>query len=307
MFRKLRGSMAITVTQGSGAQEPDTWPPQAPCSPTLACSVEARLPSLRQLSASAFGLPKRECDDRKADASLMPSVQEEHLIVFDWDDTLCPTWWITRVMAAGLAHVDLGQRMVSDPKLATVLKAQKDLSDPNSKFRTELRAHALAVEALMRTARTLGHVSIVTLGSESWFKYSAVFFCGLDIPALLTELDIQVYFATVPQHVPQGMNIRVAAKRVVMAQALMDTYGRDTIRWSAFSIGDQPEESEALRLCCKECPHHRKLRPLCKTLTVPAEPLLEDLTENLSRLTGALPRLISHDRDVDWTLNAALA
>lgn len=262
------------------------------------------------LPSSSRGLPRRECDESRSVIGELRSpskeVQDDGIIIFDWDDTLCPTWWITRVMAVGLGHIELEERGAMDPKMCTVLKAKKDLALPDSKYRAQLSAHSRCVEMLLRTARTLGQVKIVTLGSQPWFEHSAVFFYGLDIPALLTELGITVYFATMPGYVPTGMNTKVAAKRMVMAEALVTHYGSGLVRWHAFSIGDQPEESEALKLCCRDCPHRWRRRPLCKTLTLTAEPLVEDLTQSLERLTPALRRLVVHDRDVDWTLSSAL-
>lgn len=277
-----------------------------PTSPTNAACPDSPAPVsvLGMLSASARGLPKREFDDGASNAI----GHEERVIVFDWDDTLCPTWWVTRVMADGLSHIVLDGRHVADPKLLTILRARKDLADPASKFRAHLMAHARCVEALLREARSLGHVRIVTLGSQPWFECSAVFFACLDIPALFKELDIEVYFATVPTDIPEGMNIKVEAKRIAMAECLTKHYGTNPvsgIRWNTFSVGDQPEEGEALKLCCESCPNRRWRQPLCKTLTLPVEPMLRDLTARLQRLTVALPHLVLHDRNAEWTLNSA--
>jgi len=231
--------------------------------------------------------------------------KEERLTIFDWDDTLCSTWWVTRVMSRELNHVRLDEP-VPDMKLETILKTRKDLASKNSKFRSRLQAHSSAVESLLRVARSLGRVHIVTLGSQPWFEHSAVFFAGLDVPALLRELDIEVFFAVVPSRIPEGMSVKLAAKRLVMAEAIVKTYGVGLARWDVLSVGDQPEEADALKLCCQDCPHRSRRRPLCKTLTLPVEPSLEDLSANLVRLSQELPRLVAHDRDADWTLKSAL-
>jgi len=279
-------------------------------SPTNASSPDSPVarssPWVGRIPASTLGLPKRDFDDSGVAGSLSaPISQDESVIIFDWDDTLCPTFWITRVMSCGLNHIELDDRNINDPKLITVLKAKKDLASPDSKFRAQLQAHSRIVEAVLRTARSLGQVRIVTLGSQPWFEYSAVFFAGLDIPALLKELDIEVYFATYPQNLPEGMNVKVAAKTNVMAECLTKHYGIASVRWNTFSIGDQPEERDALKLCCESCPHRRKKRPICKSLLLDTEPMLQDLTDSLERLAPALPRLVSHDRDADWTLDTA--
>ncbi|CAE8675905.1 unnamed protein product, partial [Polarella glacialis] len=101
------------------------------------------------------------------------------VIIFDWDDTLCPTWWIQKVMEPSLCRVAA------------------------STFYAALEAHARHVEAILRAAKKLGHVDIVTAGNKPWFELSAQYLRGVNVSALLKELDIVVYYAVIPNIVPE--------------------------------------------------------------------------------------------------------
>merc|ERR1719223_2297054 len=86
-----------------------------------------------------------------------------NVIIFDWDDTLLPTSEF--------------RRGASVPAV-------------------ELRQHAKLVERTLRAAKECGHVAIVTLSKNQWVTRSAdKFLPGLDMPKLLSELDILVYYA----------------------------------------------------------------------------------------------------------------
>lgn len=288
MFRALRGAKASSE---------ESRPNKSPNEATGMRKMFGRL------SAPSCG---PSSDDGRPDSPASPAAQGEIVTIFDWDDTLCPTWWITRVLSCGLNHVEL-ERVPNDAKLATVQKTKKELAMPTSQFRAPLEAHARAVEALLRAARSVSQVSVVTLGSQLWFENCSVFFPGLDVPALFRELGIQVYFAEIPAEVPAGTDCKVAAKRISMAECLIKHYGIACTRWNVLSVGDQPEECEALKLCCRECPHRRRSCPVCKTLTVEAQPMLQEMTDSLERLIPVFPRLVLHDRDADWTLSTAMS
>jgi len=101
------------------------------------------------------------------------------VLIFDWDDTLLPTSFITE----------------------NVVKEYKDIDEdsaiePDSPFYEELSAHAHLVEFVLRKATELTRVVIVTLSMDPWVAFSARHFLpGLDIERLLLELDIPVYYS----------------------------------------------------------------------------------------------------------------
>merc|ERR1719401_2321314 len=67
----------------------------------------------------------------------------EAVILFDWDDTLFPSWWRNAVMKPSLVRVDA------------------------SHYDEVLCSHARAVEAVLRSAREVAKVEIVTLANKA--------------------------------------------------------------------------------------------------------------------------------------------
>lgn len=246
------------------------------------------------------GDKSKQKDALEKTSDSISAVPDGNVIIFDWDDTICPTWWIWNVLAFAVNHIELEEPIPSDPKMQVILKTRNDLSQPTSRFCADLKEHARAVEALLRNSRSLGRVSIVTMGSPPWFEHSAVFFPGLDLPALLQELDISVHFAVIPEVIPPGVDIKVAAKRASITECLIRHYGIGNVRWNVLSVGDQPEEREALKLCCRACPHRLRLKPICKSYTVEPEPMLKDMTASLHRLALLMKQFVTHDKDADW-------
>ncbi|CAK0833388.1 unnamed protein product [Prorocentrum cordatum] len=94
------------------------------------------------------------------------------LIIFDWDDTLLPTTLLSRYWN-------------DDMSLSA------DFPDADA-----LTAHAHLVGFVLRTARRIARVAIVTNSMSPWVLSSGQrFLPGLDVEALLKELEIPVYYA----------------------------------------------------------------------------------------------------------------
>jgi len=94
------------------------------------------------------------------------------LIIFDWDDTLLPTTFLSRYW---------NDDMSLDP----------DFPDADA-----LTAHAHLVGFVLRTARRIARVAIVTNSRSPWVLSSGErFLPGLEVEALLNELEIPVYYA----------------------------------------------------------------------------------------------------------------
>jgi len=168
-------------------------------------------------------------------------------------------------------------------------------------FSKELQSLAKAVESLLRAARETAHVDIVTLGNRNWFDKSAQYLPGLEIKELFKELDITVYFAEVSLSCTEADRC-VAAKRVVMGECLMKRFGAGK-RWHAISIGDKDTERDALKACCHEYRRRLKRQPLCKTVMLPEEPMLDVLVSNLEHLRQQCGRMVALGQDFDWTVS----
>merc|ERR1719422_1141090 len=122
----------------------------------------------------------------------MFEASSEVVTIFDWDDTLMPTWYIKHVVEP----CTVGAR---DASLAI-----------DSPFYEQLCRHAEVVAETLRTAASLGRVAIVTLSKRGWVLDSAArFLPGLDIQQLVDALAIPIYYAT--EHVHSSIARRVRA------------------------------------------------------------------------------------------------
>jgi len=194
----------------------------------------------------------------------------------------------------------------------------------DSPFRPSLQEHAELVEALLRSARSLGRVALVTLSRRPWVHASAAqYLPGLDLQALLEELDITIYYAfehvhrslvriarnkeAVVEMLRSGTDVLAACKRGAMKQALRRLGGEAQRRHNVLSIGDSEIEQNALKDVLW---HERPREPvekqaLCKTMKLIEESGLEELGEQLHILRAWLPTMMTHRGDFDLSMEEA--
>eukprot|EP00440_Ansanella_granifera_P069244 gb/GFBE01075121.1/.p1 GENE.gb/GFBE01075121.1/~~gb/GFBE01075121.1/.p1 ORF type:complete len:568 (+),score=86.62 gb/GFBE01075121.1/:1-1704(+) len=207
-----------------------------------------------------------------------PTAPENAVIIFDWDDTLCPTTWA----------LDIIKKAKNEAELAKIEQAHAP----------ELAEHVVAVEQLLRAARSVARVAIVTLATPDFWKRSAeTFLDGLNVKDLFPELGIKVYYAT---RQPRSSDIKpeTVAKKKAMAKCLGHLYPAVSargVRWNVLSIGDSAIEQEALKQLLSD----RSSSPLCKTLKFTTEPSLEQLTRQVQAVTPHLPEMVAHMKDFD--------
>jgi hypothetical protein len=193
------------------------------------------------------------------------------VIIFDWDDTLFPTWFL-----------GCGSQ---DPLLST-----------SSNQEAFLR-HGETVLAALRGAREVARVAIVTLASKEWVHSK----CELILPGggftrELRSLGISIYYADREHQENDGS--RVLSKKHAMAKCLGRMYGGlRSVRWNVLSIGDSTVEQRALKALLGE--HSRGA--LCKTVKFPSEPTLEQLTGALESVLPQLRHMVQHTKDFDRT------
>jgi len=215
------------------------------------------------------------------------------VIIFDWDDTLLPTSFFD-----GLPPI---------PSSA----AARSCHLP---FFVALRKHAKLVEEVLRAARAVACVSIVTLAKRPWVMQSAErYLIGLDFPALVRELDITIYYAnehTGRPDVPPACLAQdyTAWKRNAMAKCLTDWYATGILgkaRLNVTSIGDSVIEQQALKDLLKAWGQTGLLAqaPLCKTLKLMDHPILSQLSDELQRLAPGLECMALRDNPFDLCIN----
>jgi len=215
------------------------------------------------------------------------------VMIFDWDDTLLPT-----TFCEGLPPI---------PNSAAVRSSHLP-------FFVALRRHAQTVERVLRAARSVSCVSIVTLSKRPWVMQSAErWLLGLDFPALVRELDITIYYAnehTGRPDVPPACLAQdyTAWKRNAMAKCLTDWYATGVLgkaRLNVTSIGDGLFEQQALKDLLKAWGQTGLLAqsPLCKTLKLMDHPTLSQLSDQLQRLSPGLQCMAQQDKPFDLCID----
>lgn len=220
----------------------------------------------------------------------IPCCPEKTIVIFDWDDTLCPSWFIKEVVEP------------CDPSASI---PGGDPLTQESAFYAALSHHARQAEAVLRLAGSLGRVCIVTLAQRSWLMESAArFMPGFDLAALLEELQIRVFYARDHLHSRNSgaretegdVVLGVTAKRNAMQKALR-RFTRRGAQWTnVLSIGDSAAEHAAITDLLWA--HQQDVgATLCKTIKLADEPSAQHLSNQLLLLLRWLPTMVSHSTD----------
>lgn len=213
------------------------------------------------------------------------------IIIFDWDDTLLPTWFLQDQVYSSLP---------ANAREATVPK--------DSPFYEMLATHASIVKAVLMLARAVGQVAIVTLALRPWVLTSAErFLPRLDLPELLCRLGIPVYYAREHMKRPdaclaqveEGVAIFTVAKRATMMKCLRKlSRKRKHARMNVMSIGDSLAEKDAIKeVLWNMCDEGAS--PVCKTVKFVYQPTAQQLCDELQLLGMWLRRMASHVEDFD--------
>lgn len=217
-------------------------------------------------------------DSEESDSEMPHSFAHETpgaVILFDWDDTLLAS---SSIRAVGRHPEEDAIR------------------------------HAELVEAVLRAARAVARVSIVTMSQRPWVTFSAErYLPGLDLPSLLDELGIGVYYALEEaESCPGALEAKncAALKTSAMAQSLDDMcsagFFGDEAPSSVISIGDSEAERQALtELLLSVSGDDVAERPRCKTVKFVSRPTLEALGDELTQLLPLLPNMAKIKKDFD--------
>lgn len=219
---------------------------------------------------------------------------EDAVVIFDWDDTLFPTWFLQEAVLPTLAN--------SNPREAVLPR--------DSAFYETLAAHAGAVRAVLTVARAVARVAIVTLAMRPWVLTSSDrFLPGLDLSELLSRLEIPVYYAR--EHVKrpdaclaqveEGVDVFTVAKRATMLKCLRKLYGRRCARMNVLSVGDSAAEKDAIKeVIWAACENDAAL---CKTVKFIYQPTLQQLGDQLQLLVMWIRRMAWHGEDFDLSMD----
>lgn len=244
---------------------------------------------------------------------------EQTIIIFDWDDTLCPSSWIRE-----------NKRVLSFFRPApNIEKIQRPLR--------ELQANC---EALLRLAMKLGTVIIVTNAMDPWVETSCRNFLPGLMP-LVSQLPVvyarSIYemqgcdpasssgfggqrgragalpglYAANGQNRLGNYNMRMAAQRfdemapqrwkeVAFEQEITGFYSRYTHQsWkNVISIGDSIFERDAVRKVVLQRPNQKK-KCRTKTLKLFDDPEIDELVRQVRVVHDVLEMMVQYDGELD--------
>lgn len=217
-------------------------------------------------------------------------LEVDTVIIFDWDDTLFPTWFMAEVVMPCHPEVE-GSKLPSD-----------------SPFAPSLVQHARTVQRLLYKARSIGRVGIVTLAARPWVLSSAAaYLLEFDFKQLLRELKIPVVYAREcvksrdidSAKVEEGVNVWTIAKQNAMLKILKKLHGSRSGWKNIISIGDSVIERDAI----KDLLWGSLEAPFCKTVKLVEDPSASELGTQLKVLTRWLPRMAAYSDDFDLNLD----
>ncbi|CAJ1389983.1 unnamed protein product [Effrenium voratum] len=241
-----------------------------------------------------------EAPPATAEASEEKDSAAHSCIFFDWDDTLCPTSFLQQVVMPCLQRLP-GEDM---PRIR-----------PESPFFHDLSSIAKLVESILRSARKLSSVAIVTLARRPWLdEVSQACLPGLNLSKLLAELQIPVFYAR--EHVPLAVaNLAspgafIRAKRDAMRSCVKQIFGNTENVRSFMSIGDADIEHSALQQLVGSIGVSSMMQspalglPYCKLVRFSLQPSIPELQTQLTNLLATLRGLTSHHGNINVESNA---
>jgi hypothetical protein len=223
------------------------------------------------------------------------------MIVFDWDDTLCPSHWIRS----------------NRPALHYFHPCPN-----NPKYKKPLLELSEVVCNVLRLAAEIGNIVIITNAQVNWVETSARNFMP-SVSPLLQQLNCHIVYARAafemdlsgnsPKHKPKinfeynyNANIPQQWKNEAFMTEMTRFYSKYQAQsWkNVISIGDQCCERDAVRGAARLRPEMvRKKKCRVKTLKLLEEPSIEDLTAQLHVVHQWLTGIVMYDGDLDVDLS----
>lgn len=245
---------------------------------------------------------------------------EQTIIIFDWDDPLCPSSWIR-----------------ANKKVLSFFKP----APTTEKYQKPLRELQAAVEVLLKMSMKLGTVVIVTNAMDPWVETSCRNFLpsllplvsslpviyarsifeqqGVDVArspsresSPLSRMAMPGMYAANGQNRLQQVNAKMAQqqqtqeispqkwKEVAFAQEIKDFYSRYQHQsWkNVISVGDSVFERDAVRRVVLQRPTPQK-KCRTKTLKLFDDPEIEELVAQVKVVYDVINVMVQYDGDLD--------
>lgn len=201
---------------------------------------------------------------------------EETFLIFDWDDTICPSSW---VQSQGL-RLDESSEVSPDQ-------------------RTLLAEVAKTSAQILQTAKRYGKVILITNAERGWIELSCMKF----MPTLFPVLEgIKIVSARTAYDTPRSTPLDW--KLLAFDAEIRRTYGeglhQPERRKNVLSLGDSFHEREALLRATASINNCRS-----KSLKFVERPDLNQICKQHNLVTGCFERIIYHDANLDLCIRCA--
>ncbi|PHJ25840.1 protein kinase [Cystoisospora suis] len=210
-------------------------------------------------------LPAEECFSRS-----------ETVFIFDWDDTLLPSSWISQ---KGLTLDSRAQELhIWRPKLGQA---------------------AMWAEHTLFIASRLGQVIIVTNAEAGWVDLS----CQKFMPALASMLKHFHIVSARSMYESSCCNTPFMWKEAAFFEELQRHFHSDSQRWNVISVGDSSHEREAVFSVCKRL--RRMYNVTTKSLKLLEAPAVEELHSQHELMQKCLAPVARHVGNLDLCVTKA--
>lgn len=226
------------------------------------------------------------------------------LSVFDWDDTLCPSWWLYHhgVLASqGLVRAPPanGHR----PLASASSSSSPEISERDRQRFAQLEDHVLA---LLQSAMAIGPVFIITAATLRWVEVCAARFLPRVQALLQTQREsVRVVSARewYHQHVQcagDPMAWKVATFDALCAHLQLERVSRRMQHRVDFvSIGDSVFERDA----CRQIERKAPAIVHSKTLKFVDRPSLQELLDQVALTASIYERIRNHSGSLDLLIH----
>jgi hypothetical protein len=224
----------------------------------------------------SLDLTPLSCKSTDSDANYRDP--DQTIIIFDWDDTLCPS--TTCMRTHGLSV--LGER-------------------PTGELAASLEALAAEAQALIERACELAaKVVVVTNAEDGWVDLS----CKAWMPNLRNTLSTCEVCSARSTYESKGVASPAGWKARAFENVIERFYSQyQNQSWkNILSVGDAPHEREALSRVVRWAPTGKKCRS--KSVKFILRPTIQQLTRELQMLRDSLKEIIDHNDDLDLHFSA---
>jgi hypothetical protein len=216
-----------------------------------------------------------ELSNLKANPANNNKIDKETVIIFDWDDTLLASSYLS----------GRGLRLDTDKSKLVEIE-------------TQLKELETSVAALITLALQYGNVCIITNAETGWVQLSAQKFLPGLVP-LLSRVNILSARSTFEGRYPESpLKWKFYAFQERLANILFNQHKKMK---NILSFGDSHVEREAVRAVTRGAPNTRT-----KSVKFAERPSMEQLRRQIELVTNCFQYIHNHEGDLDLQLTVTI-